>query len=116
MTERESGKVGLTEGLVEDLAYGVAVAEADRRLSYVNRRARELLMPVAAAGSGNAPLASCEGVCGHPRLGPRPPRRRGRPRRLPPPSRPARRPSPAHRDAVGGPLRRRGARPPDHHP
>ena len=54
MTELQSEKLraaetGPTDGLLEGLAYGVAVAEADRRLSYVNRRARELLMPGAAA-------------------------------------------------------------------
>ena len=31
MTEPDDGKVGLTDGLLEGLAYGVAVAEADRR-------------------------------------------------------------------------------------
>ena len=51
--------------VLEDLAYGVAVAEADRRLSYVNRRARELLMPVAAARSADEPLTCCEAICDH---------------------------------------------------
>jgi hypothetical protein len=40
MIERGSGKMGSADGVLEDLAYGIAVAEADRRLSYVNRRAR----------------------------------------------------------------------------
>src|ERR1700742_985073 len=62
MIERGSGKMGSADGVLEDLAYGVAVAEADRRLSYVNRRARELLMPVAAAGPADAPLTCCEAI------------------------------------------------------
>jgi hypothetical protein len=33
------------------------------RLSYVNRRARELLMPVAAAGAADAPLTCCDAIC-----------------------------------------------------
>src|ERR1700742_597685 len=63
MTERRERKMGSADGVLEDLAYGVAVAEADRRLSYVNRRARELLMPVAAAGPAAAPLPCCEAIC-----------------------------------------------------
>lgn len=51
--------------VLEGLAYGVAVAEADKRLSYVNRRARELLMPSAAVGSADAPLTCCEAICDH---------------------------------------------------
>ncbi|HWH20713.1 MAG TPA: BTAD domain-containing putative transcriptional regulator [Solirubrobacterales bacterium] len=53
------------DGVLEDLAYGVAVAEPDKRLSYVNRRARELLMPAAAAGSADAPLTCCDAICDH---------------------------------------------------
>jgi DNA-binding SARP family transcriptional activator len=51
--------------VLEGLAYGVAVADADKRLSYVNRRARELLMPVAAARSAGEPLTCCEAICDH---------------------------------------------------
>src|ERR1700748_622611 len=65
MTERRERKMGSADGVLEDLAYGVAVAEADRRLSYVTRRARELLMPVAGAGSADAPLTCCEAICDH---------------------------------------------------
>src|SRR6201996_6517882 len=65
MTEPGSGKVGSAEEVLEALAYGVAVAEADRRLSYVNRRARELLMPAAAALPADAPLTCCEAICDH---------------------------------------------------
>jgi DNA-binding SARP family transcriptional activator len=72
MTEGQDGKVGLTGGdsigfaddLIEDLAFGVALADAERRLTYLNRRARELLMP-AAAGGGEAPLTCCEAICDH---------------------------------------------------
>ncbi len=55
--------MGLTE-VLEDLAYGVAIADPDRRLTYLNRRARELLMP-AAAGGGAAALTCCEAICDH---------------------------------------------------
>jgi DNA-binding SARP family transcriptional activator len=65
MTEPRDRKVEAADGLLEGLAYGVAVAEADRRLSYVNRRARELLMPVAAARSADEPLTCCEAICDH---------------------------------------------------
>src|ERR1700744_131507 len=65
MTEPEGGKVGLTDGVLDDLAYGVAVADPDRRLSYLTRRARELLMPAAAARSADEPLTCCEAICDH---------------------------------------------------
>jgi DNA-binding SARP family transcriptional activator len=65
MTEPRDRKVEAAGGVLEDLAYGVAVAEADRQLSYVNRRARELLMPVAAARTADEPLTCCEAICDH---------------------------------------------------
>src|ERR1700712_1477538 len=64
MTEPRDRKVEAADVVLENLAYGVAVAEADRRLSYVKRRARELLMRVAAAGS-DTPLTCCEAICDH---------------------------------------------------
>lgn len=64
MTEPSNPK-SMSEGLVEDLLYGVAVVAADRRIAFVNRRARELLLPAAAARVEAGALTCCEAICDH---------------------------------------------------
>jgi DNA-binding SARP family transcriptional activator len=68
MTEAIEPKVGMdgdAARLVDELAYGVAVATADHRITYVNRRARELLLPAVAARVEGGPLTCCEVICDH---------------------------------------------------
>jgi DNA-binding SARP family transcriptional activator len=47
--------------LVEDFVYGLALAERDGRLLYLNRKARELLLP--ATGAQRAGLLCCDLIC-----------------------------------------------------
>jgi DNA-binding SARP family transcriptional activator len=47
--------------LFEEFVYGLALADRDRRLLYLNRKARELLLPASAAAP--AGLHCCEVIC-----------------------------------------------------
>jgi DNA-binding SARP family transcriptional activator len=64
MTDASDPKLGIPD-LIEELVYGVAVTGPDRRLAYLNRRARELLMPTAASDTGAGSLTCCEAICDH---------------------------------------------------
>ncbi len=51
-----------TEALFEGFVYGLALAERDGRVAYLNRKARELLLPASRPG-GERGLRCCDLVC-----------------------------------------------------
>jgi DNA-binding SARP family transcriptional activator len=49
--------------LFEEFVYGLALADRDRRLLYLNRKARELLLPGSGAEAARAGLLCCDLIC-----------------------------------------------------